>query len=421
MIGKIEMKIELGIGKRTDTLEVDESRVMDVLTPNPVNVAVRGEAAVQLALENPIESPKLRELVNPDKKIVIVTSDITRPMPTAKVMPYLLDELYAGGARRENITLVFALGSHRKHTPEEQLKLAGERAYREITCVDSDADNCVHIGTTSKGTPVDIDRRVVEADLRICLGNIEYHYFAGYSGGVKAIMPGVSTREAIQSNHRMMILPQAHAGRLYGNPLREDIEEAGAITGVGFILNVVLDEHKEIICAVAGDPVAAHRVGCKFLDTLYLKRIKKQADIVVVSQGGAPKDLNLYQTQKALDNAKHAVRDGGIIVLVGSCAEGLGEKTFEEWLTGAEKPGELIERIRREFKLGGHKAAAIAMVLEKAELYLVSDMEPEFVRSIFMSPFSSVQQAFDSATEKLGANSSVILMPYGGSTLPQLI
>lgn len=415
------MKIELGIGKRTDTLTVDDGRVMDVLTPNPVSAVLHGAEAVPPALENPVGSRRLRELVGPKKKIVIITSDITRPMPTAKVMPCLLDELYAGGALPENITLVFALGSHRKQTPEEQRRLAGERAYGEIACVDSNPGDCVHLGTTSRGTPVDVDRRVAEADIRICLGNIEYHYFAGYSGGVKAIMPGVSTREAIQSNHRMMILPEAHAGRLEGNPIREDIEEAGAITRVDFILNVVLDAHKEIIFAVAGDPIAAHRKGCEFLDTLYLKRLERPADIVVASQGGAPKDINLYQTQKALDNAKHAVRDGGIIILVGSCTEGLGEKTFEEWLTKAEKPEELTERIRREFRLGAHKAAAIAMVLEKAEIFLVSDMEPEFVRSIFMKPFSTVQEAFDAATAKLGADSSVIVMPYGGSTLPQLM
>ena len=141
---------------------------------------------------------------------------------------------------------------------------------------------------------------------------------------------------------------------------------------------------------------------------------------MIVSQGGAPKDLNLYQTQKALDNAKHAVRDGGIIILVGSCREGLGEKTFEEWLTSAPNPHFLIERIEREFKLGGHKAAAIAMVQERADIYLVSEMEPDFVKSLFMTPFASAEEAYSAAKEKLGEFASVILMPYGGSTLPKV-
>ena len=268
---------------------------------------------------------------------------------------------------------------------------------------------------------MDIFRVVAEADRVICLGNIEYHYFAGYSGGAKAVMPGVSTREAIQANHRRMVQPEACAGRIKGNPVREDIEEAGALVGIDFIVNVVLDEHKEIVRAIAGDVTLAHRAGCAFLDTLYSKPIGEQADIVIVSQGGAPKDLNLYQTQKALDNARHAVRDGGIIILVGSCREGLGEKTFEEWLTTASSPCELVERIGKEFKLGGHKAAAIAMVRERAEIYLVSEMDTAFVERLFMRSFPTVGEAYAAARTRLGPDASVIVMPYGGSTLPKII
>ena len=415
------MQYELGFGKGVQTVEIEEARVLDVLLPNPVQKYLTGEAEVRRALAAPIGSVLLRELVKPGEKIAIVTSDVTRPVPTWKIMPSVLDELYAAGCRPEDLFLIFALGSHRHHTEEEQRHLAGERAWAEIRCIDSDVGDCVHLGVTANGTPVDIFRPVAEADRVICIGNIEYHYFAGYSGGAKAIMPGVSTREAIQANHSRMIRPEACAGRIEGNPVREDIEEAGAVLGIDFIVNVVLDEHKEIIKAFAGDVTEAHRAGCAFLDTLYSKPIAKRADIVIVSQGGAPKDLNLYQTQKALDNAKHAVRDGGVIILVGSCREGLGEKTFEEWLTSAPDPHSLIERIEREFKLGGHKAAAIAMVQERADIYLVSEMEPDFVRSLFMLPFATVEDAYNAAKEKLGEDSSVILMPYGGSTLPKCL
>ena len=234
-------------------------------------------------------------------------------------------------------------------------------------------------------------------------------------------MPGASTRAAIQANHSRMVLPEAKAGALETNPLRMDIEEAGAMVGIDFILNVVLSEHKEILRAVAGDAVLAHREGCRFLDTLYRKELKAPADIVLVSQGGAPKDLNLYQTQKALDNAKHAVKDGGVIILIGSCKEGLGERTFEEWMTSAPTAHSLIERIGREFRLGGHKAAAIAMVLEKAEIDLVSELDDDFVRSIFLVPQPSAQAALDHAFKKLGPNATVLAMPYGGSTLPTVI
>ena len=414
------MKIELGFGDTTQILNIPDENLSEVLVPNDIEHRMSADEAVKNALEHPIGSARLRDIVKPGEKIAIITSDITRPMPTYAVMPFLLDELSGAGVSDKDIRLVFALGSHRKHSDAEKIKLAGEETFRRIACVDGDTADCVHLGITSRGTPVDIVRCVAEADRRICLGNIEYHYFAGYSGGAKAIMPGVSTRNAIQSNHRMMIEKEACAGNLDTNPLRQDIEEAARMCGIDFILNVVLDEHKKIIYAVAGDSVKAHRQGCRFLDTLYGKRIKQKADIVVVSQGGAPKDLNLYQTQKALDNAKHAVKDGGIIVLVGSCKEGLGEKVFEEWMTGAEKSADLIARIKKEFKLGGHKAAAIALVLEYADIYLVSDMEDAFVKKLFFTPFKTVQDAFNAALEKKGKNASVLVMPYGGSTLPKL-
>lgn len=414
------MNYELGYGKGIQKIEIPDANLMGVLLPENAAAERSEDQEVLRALEEPIESLKLREIIRPGEKIAIVTSDITRPMPTAKVMPALLDELYRGGARPENITLVFAIGSHRHHTDEERKALAGERAWQEIRCVDSDSDDCIHLGTTSGGTPVDITRAVAEADRRICLGNIEYHYFAGYSGGAKAIMPGVSTRAAIQCNHSKMTDPSAVAARLEGNPIREDIEEAGRICGIDFILNVVLDDHKHIVRAFAGHPTEAHRAGCKALDALYGKRIDSLADIVVVSPGGAPKDMNLYQAQKALDNAKHAVKKGGIIILTAACIEGLGESTFEKWMTQAKEPDELIRRIRADFKLGGHKAAAIAMVMQSADVYLVSDLSPELVKSIFFRPFGSAQQALDQAFCELGHDSKVLLMPCGGSTLPLL-
>lgn len=415
------MKLSFGFGAGTQEAEVPEKNLLGVLHANEAAPGLTGEAEVRRALAEPIGSPRLRDIVRPGEKVAVVTSDVTRPMPTYTVMPALLDELYAAGVRQEDVTLVFALGSHRRHSDEERKRLAGERAWKEIACVDSDPADCVHRGVTAAGTPVDITRVVAEADRRICLGNIEYHYFAGYSGGAKAIMPGVSTRDAIQANHSMMVCPEACAGALESNPLRMDIEEAGAICGIDFILNVVLSEHKEILRAAAGHPVKAHRAGCAFLDALYRKELPRGADIVLVSQGGAPKDLNLYQTQKALDNARHAVNPGGVIVLIGSCKEGLGERVFEEWMTQSKSPQAMIERIGRDFQLGGHKAAAIAMTLEKADVYLVSELEPDFVRSIFLTPQPSVQEALDAAFVKLGPEATVLAMPYGGSTLPRIV
>ena len=412
------MKLEVGFGNTPQQFEIPDANLCAVLLLNEVEVTRKGEAAIVDALQNPIGSPKLSEIVKPGEKVVIITSDVTRPVPSYKIIPAVLGELWLAGAKPEDVTVVFALGSHRKQTPEEMKKLVGEEVYSKVKCVDSDPADFVHMGETKLGTPVDITRIVAEADRRIGISNIEYHYFAGYSGGAKAIMPGVSTRAAIQSNHSRMVLPEAAAGRLDGNPVREDIEEAMDYCPLHFIVNVVLDEHKEIINAVAGHHVKAHREGCKFLDMLYRKEISSRADIVIASQGGAPKDLNLYQTQKALDNAKHAVKKGGVIILAGSCKEGLGEEVFEEWMTNSRTAESMITRIQKDFQLGGHKAAAIALVLENSDIYLVSDMKPEFVESIFLKPFLTVQAAVDAAFAKLGKDAAVLVMPYGGSTLP---
>lgn len=411
------MELSFGFGTGSQRVSIPDENLLDILHMNPATPERTDQEAVLYALEHSTGLPRLREIVPKSGKIAIVTSDISRPCPSWEILPPLLGELEQGGVDLANVTLVFGLGSHRHQTEAEMRHLAGT-AFDRIRCVDSDCSDCVRMGVTSRGTPVDITRAVAEADFRICLGNVEYHYFAGYSGGAKAIMPGVSSRDAIQSNHRMMVRSDACAGRLEDNPLRMDIEEAGRICGIHYIVNVVLDEHKQIISAAAGDPVAAHRVLCRYLDTLYRKPIPRRADIVLVSQGGAPKDLNLYQTQKALDNAKHAVRPGGIIILIGSCKEGLGEKCFERWIQEAAHPRDLIQRVQTHFELGGHKAAAIAMVLESARIFLVSEMEPQLVKKCFLEPYSSAQQALDDAFQILGPDATVLAMPYGGSTLP---
>lgn len=412
------MQLHFGFGNGEQIVNVPEEQLLGVLTANEMAHARTGSEAVAYALENPIGAPKLRTLVRPGQKITIIASDISRPVPSYEMLPEILKELFAAGCKAEDITVVFALGSHRKHTEAEMRHLAGDAVFEMVRCVDSDPDDCVRMGITDAGTPVDITRVVAEADFRICTGNIEFHYFAGYSGGAKAIMPGVSTPAAIQANHRMMIQETACAGKLAGNPIREDIEQAGAICGIDYIVNVVLDEHKHIVYAVAGDVTAAHREGCAYLDKMYRKTIPQRADIVLVSQGGAPKDANLYQVQKALDNAKHAVKTGGTIILIGACQEGLGSKTFEQWLLSAPTAESMIDRIHQQFQLGGHKAAAIAMVLQNASIDLVSQMDDDFVRRIFLTPRKSAQEALDLALEKYGKNATILAMPFGGATLP---
>jgi nickel-dependent lactate racemase len=415
-----QLELQFGFDHEELTLTLPDAQLISVLKPNAVPVQLTGPKEVKRSLTAPIGTERLYNLVKPGNRIVIVTSDITRPLPSHDIIPSVLEELSSAGIEYKDITVVFAIGSHRVHTEEEMRKLVGDKVFESVRCIDSAPDDCIHLGTTSRGTPVDIFRPVAEADSRICIGNIEYHYFAGYSGGAKAIMPGVSTRAAIQANHSMMVQKEAAAGRLDGNPVREDIDEAAKFCPIDFIVNVILNEKKEIIKCVSGHYIEAHREGCAFIDKLYKAVIPKKADVVVVSAGGFPKDINMYQAQKALDNARHAVRDGGIIVWIASCKSGLGEGTFEKWMLEHEKSHDMIEHIKRDFQLGGHKAAAIAMVLEKAQIYLVSDLDPELVRRIHLTPFKDASEALIDAVSVMGPNSTIIAMPYGGSTLPVL-
>ncbi len=409
----------IGYGQGTRSFWLDDDRLLlEMKAAEPDSEPDQTEEVIS-AIRNPIGKPPLNEWLLPGDRISIITSDITRPCPSAIILPPLIDELEAAGIRAEDITIVFALGSHRRHTEEEKRRLVGDKVYNRVHTVDSDPDDTIYLGTTSFGTPVNITESVAQADRRICVGNIEYHYFAGYSGGAKALMPGVSNRESIQANHSRMIEPTSRAGAIEGNHLRMDLEEAADLCGCDFIVNVILNEEKRIVKAVAGDHRLAHRVGCAFLDSLYKIPIDRQADLVIATPGGLPKDINLYQTQKALDNAQHAVRPGGIIVLAGQCAEGYGEAVFEEWLLAAAKPMDLIERVKREFRLGGHKAVAIAMVLAKADVYFVSDMPADQVAHTFMRPYDDLSRAVDDALTKLGPDAKVIIMPHAGSTLPE--
>ena len=409
---------EIGYDKKVISFDIREENFMGVLLPNQVEIGLTDAAEVSRALLEPIASKRLKDLVKPGEKVAIITSDVTRPMPSKIVLPLVVDELKRGGIAEEDMTIVLALGIHRGHTDEERKNLVGDDIYRRIRCVDSDPRSCAHLGTCRNGTPVDIFNVVAEADRRVCLGNIEYHYFAGYSGGAKAIMPGVSTREAIQANHKNMVAPLAKAGCLENNPVRQDIDQVVEFVPIDFIVNVVLDTKKNIIKAVAGHYEQAHREGCRFLDSIYKVSIKNRADIVITSPGGYPKDINLYQAQKALDNAKHAVKDGGIIILAASCKEGLGEKVFEQWMHEAATPEDLITRIGVKFELGGHKAAAIGMILRRVKIFLVSDLNAGLVRSLFMVPCSSIDDAIKQALEEQGQQAKVLLMPTGGSTLP---
>jgi nickel-dependent lactate racemase len=408
-------KIPLAFGSGVLELEIPEKNISSVILPSKLEKREKEAFLLKKALENPIKSSRLFEIVNPESKIVIIVSDVTRPTPTAKILPPLLEELHLGGARDENITIVFALGLHRQQTEEESKKLVGEEIYRKIRCIQHDTGRCRRIGVTSRGTPVEIFEEVLKADVVVGTGGIEFHYYAGYSGGAKSILPGVSSKESVITNHRMMIEENAVSGRI-DSPVRQDMEEAAKIFGLDFILNVVLDSKKEIVAAVSGDFIEAHRRGIEAVDAMYKVSVEP-ADAVIVSCGGYPKDINLYQANKALDNATQAVKDGGSIILVAECAEGIGNMVYECWNRECRTPNEAIERFKHCFEFGGHKSALVAKASKKFKIYLVSKLSEELARSAFFIPVASLEEAL-SAVLLENPSAKIHLMPHGGQTLP---
>lgn len=402
--GDHELAIDLDVG--ADRLSLLESRRHDV---DPI----------RLALAAPIGSPRLPDMARPGQAVAIIASDITRPCPTHLLLPAIMEELTSAGIPDRDVTVVFGLGIHRPHTPDERRNLVGAQMAARLRCIDSDPEQAVHVGTTRRGTSVEVFEPIVRADLRIALGNVEPHYFAGYTGGLKAVVPGVCSLNTIRHNHALMTEAQARTGILIGNPLREDLEEAAGMVGLDFILNVILDGAKRIVVAAAGHPVEAHRWLCRAAEYLSRVPVEQAADIVLVSAGGYPKDINLYQAQKALDNAAEAVRPGGIIIWVAECAEGLGNRTFEEWLVGSTRD-EILRRIKENFTLGGHKAAAIARVLQQAKIMLVSALPASLVERCGMQPFASLQTALEAALQEVGPDPRICAIPEGAAVIPSV-
>ena len=363
------------------------------------------EKVIINALNNPISSEKLSVLAKNKNKVVILVSDITRPCPTYKFLSFLTDELEQASVKE--IEIIFGLGSHRKHTEDEKKKLVGEKIYNKYKLTDFEESECRLVGKTKRGTPIEVFEEVLTSDLIIATGNLEYHYFAGYSGGAKALMPGTCSRNTISANHALMLDDKAIAGVFNDNPLRQDIEEVGKIVGIDFIYNVILDDHKNIIAAVSGGNNDAFIEGIKLYDQIYKKEVKEKADMVITSPGGFPKDINLYQAQKALDNVKEIVKNGGEIILVASCMEGFGENKFEEWMMHARDYQKLYKRIKEKFVLGGHKAVAVSKIMTKSDISIFSNFDEDVTEKI---GFKKVYDLQDHINERLRQNSRLKVM-----------
>ena len=412
------MKIQLPYGHGSVSVDVPDRNLAGVLEPNELPAVGDCDSAVDEALNHPIgigigSGVKLSDITHPGDSVAIIVNDITRITPTEKLLPPLVAHLGEIGIPDSDIKIVFATGSHRKHTEDEQRRLIGSKIYDRISCIDHDPDRCRRVGVTSRGTPIEIFAPVLDADTVICTGSIEFHYYAGYSGGLKSLLPGVSSLASIRKNHALMIHPDAVSGRI-DSPVRHDLEEG--TTGLSkFILNAVLNSKKEIVAVVSGDPIRAHRAGVFYADQMYRIRAEP-ADIVITSPGGMPKDINLYQSQKSLENAKNIVKDGGTIILVAECPEGLGNVVYERWLNIPR--GELLPRLKIDFELGGHKAVLTSLLAERADLHLVSTIPDDLAKKAYFTPAEDVQSALDAAISRHGENARVLVMPHGGLTCP---
>jgi len=412
------MKVSLNYGHDSMALGIPDKNYMGTLSPKDTREIEDPINEVRRALTNPIGSKKIKELVSSQNKVIILASDVTRPSPSYILLPPILEELKEAGVNNDKITIVFGLGVHRKHTEKEKKRLIGENIYNKIKCIDHDIDDCVKIVTTKRGNDVFVFREILKADFIIATGNIEFHYFAGYSGGAKALAPGVCGRSTISDNHKHFLDPGAKAGIIKGNPVREEIEEIGEMVGIDFIVNAVLNSHKKVVRIVAGDVTKAHREGTKYINNIFGVKIDSLADIVIVSPGGYPKDIDLYQTHKAMENASLAVKKGGIIIVAGECRDGLGEGKFAEALNGKISPQELIEELKNNFILGRHKASRVAKIHLDSEIYLVSNLTEEIKKKLFIKSFNSLEEAFFEAIKAQGEKARVLVIPYGNSTLP---
>ncbi|MBU4450539.1 MAG: nickel-dependent lactate racemase [Actinobacteria bacterium] len=405
------MNFEIPFGKQLISLSMPDTNIINFKCRDNKGSSPKEEQDLIIgALKNPVLSQNLAGLAYRKKDVCILVSDITRPCPSYKFLPYLVKELKDADA--SSIKIVFGLGIHRSHTREEQIKLVGAKIAEEYKLIDFDKNKCRHIGSTSYGTPVELSQEVINSDFIIATGNIEYHYFAGYSGGAKALMPGVCSYNSVCANHSMMLEEPARAGKFAGNPVRQDIEEAGRMAQIDFIFNVILDDSKKIIGAVAGKNNEALLAGISIYDWLYEISSAEKADIVITSAGGYPKDINLYQAQKALENVKDIVKDGGIIILAAECTEGFGEDKFAEWMQEARDFEGLFKKIRQKFVLGGHKAVAVSKLLTRARAILYSNFDSTATDNMGFEKIDDIQ-AFINGKLRENKNLRIAVVPNG--------
>lgn len=412
----------LKYGKNEVCARIPTRNYLGTIEPKERPGVVDPTAEIIRALGEPIGSKPLSEIVKPESKIAIVVDDFTRPAPSNFMVPPLLDKLNRLGVKDENITIIFGCGTHRAVKPGEATNLLGEAIVNRVKTISNDCRDKDHVymGTTKKlGTKVNVHRTFAEADIRILTGDVELHYYAGYGGGRKSVLPGVSSIETIQHNHAHLLDPNSKTGVLEGNPVHEDMIEAAHLAKVDFILNVVTNSKNEIVKAYAGNLEQAFYEGVKLVEEMYKVPIDRRADIVVVSPGGHPMDIDLYQAYKGVDSALEAVKRGGIIVWIAECPEGHGNEVFYDWMVKFKEIKDMEKEIKRNFVMGGHKSYYLLKALQKVKIILVSTMPDYYAVNVFkLKTARAVNDAVQEAFGIGGSDAKVWVMPHGNLTLP---
>ena len=403
-------------------LAIADRYVKAVLEPQKAPASSRGQAEiVRQALARPVAGPQLGKLAAKAARILIITSDHTRPLPSKITLPLLLDEIRSTNPQAE-IKILIATGYHRQMTRAEQLEKFGRQVVENEQLLVHDsraAADQVYKGILPSGAELWLNHLVDWADLLLAEGFIEPHFFAGFSGGGKSVLPGIAAAPTVLANHcaEFIAHPLARSGSLAGNPLQEDILFAARQVGLAFILNVALDSKKNIIAAFAGQPEPTHAAGAGFVGHLAtVDRV--EADIVITSNGGYPLDQNIYQAVKGMTAAEACVRPGSVIIMVAGCRDGHGGEAFYRWLAEAASPEEVTEKIlavdRKKTMPDQWEAQVLARVLSHSQVILVSDLcDHELIRRMHMTPARDLEQALHLARARQGREAELVLIPDG--------
>ena len=418
------MKVNLAYGSGHLPIEVPDDRTT-VIEPAHIDGLADEKAAVLDALQNPIGSQPLLERILPDTKICIAFTDITRATPNDRIIPWLLEHL---GGPNDNITLLNQLGTHRPNTREElETMLTREVVanYRVLNHEPENPEALVQVGTTADGTPALLNRHIVEADLRIITGFIEPHFFAGFSGGVKGIMPGCAGLETVMSNHGAKNIgdPQATFGVTEGNPLWEELRDIALKTGPTFLLNVTLNEQRDITNVFAGDIIEAHKTGCVFVKKSAMQPVEQPFDIVVTTNSGYPLDLNLYQGVKGMSAGARVLKEGGTLILAAECREGVPDGSpLDDLLRSAGSIEEILAMLSTPgfVRPEQWQAQIQALVQRRAEVLVCCELDDATLRACHLAPCADINAEVAKRLAKLGADARVAVLPQGPLTIPYL-